>query len=767
MAADAKLKAALTLRLDDLISPALKRLQQQLDALRTLVGRLRFDRFGDGADGLRATASAATGLSTALVRVDRAAAAAAASVRGMAAASTITVGANGVARIASAGAMVPVPLLAGGGGRGGVPGQLRLTGPGGSSGGIPLSGYGPGPRSPGLNFSGIGAAGTAVAGFSFLAPLRAAAEYDTVLRQTAITKGLSGPDAAAEVTRLGKLFNKEALETGQTNISVATAYKDLVQMGMSADLAERLIPIHSHAATAYDVTPEQMGRPVYALGKTLGISEADMPAALAAMAQATKEGQFKMIDMATYLPGVAAQFSAWGPKGKGAASSIFSGLEVIRQQTSDSQQASTYFDDLLTYFGSPFGNRTFARNGIDLRGSLRLAAKKGMEPFDAFMALVRTQIKGLNPEEARFKLGDFFHNQGAAAAALALLQNWDEFQAKRAKYNNVSPKQLGTDFMTVSEGIGFALKQMLEALHQVDQVMGKDFVPVLRLAIIAATGLRDGLLWMHETWPTQTPIIFAVVGGMLALATVMGVIGMLAPAVAGGFRIMVLAVQLLLSPVRLLATGLLALGTPFAVVLAVMALLALAAIDIYRHWDRFAAFFGEIGQGIMDFFGGLVDVIMGLLTADWPRMKAGFGRMATGIAQIFSGLWGVVRQLFIDFGDWVMSWAGDGAAKAVQAIKDAFFGLVAWFDDLWKRIRAPFDNLSTSVRSFQGGEGAGQPDASPARLGGPSQLNITLQAEPGTNITSAEHDGQPVTVRQAPTLVVRPRPDPGRVLNRP
>src|SRR6185437_8912491 len=93
----------------------------------------------------------------------------------------------------------------------------------------------------------VGAFGALAEGYSVIAPVRAYADFEDIARRAAITKGLSGAAVGAETKRLMSFFQRDALETGQSSQSVAEAYLDLIQSGLSPKLSEKLLPIHSRA----------------------------------------------------------------------------------------------------------------------------------------------------------------------------------------------------------------------------------------------------------------------------------------------------------------------------------------------------------------------------------------------------------------------------------------------------------------------------------------------------------------------------------------
>ena len=206
----------------------------------------------------------------------------------------------------------------------------------------------------------LGIIGGAVAGYSVVQPVRAYADYQNIALHSAITQGLSGPPAVAETNRLMAMFNKDALQTGQLSTNIAQAYQDLIQTGMTPERAEKLLPIHSRAATAYNISPESLGHAVFALSDSFKIDEQQMPGALAAMALASKEGRFKVEDFSHFLPSIGGDMAKLGMTGRASADRAFAGLETVMRYSAEPGTGASNFTQFLNDLTAPHTARQFA-----------------------------------------------------------------------------------------------------------------------------------------------------------------------------------------------------------------------------------------------------------------------------------------------------------------------------------------------------------------------------------------------------------------------
>jgi TP901 family phage tail tape measure protein len=527
----------------------------------------------------------------------------------------------------------------------------------------------------------------AVSGATFLAPLEASADYDFKLRHTAITEGLSGADAEKEVKRLGAMFNKEALETGQSSNSIAAAFQDLIQSGLTKEQAEGIIGIHSRAATAYGIDPEAMGHAVFAMRKNLGVDETTMKQALAGLAQASKEGLFKMGDFSTYLTGQSGQAKALGMSGLKGVADLAAMNEVVSQRTTDPAQAGQWVASALGYINTPATAKSFKQAGIDLNGEMRTNMAGGMNQFDSFLKIITDATKGLTGADRSQKLGAMFGRGEERQVWQAILDQQAEFEERRQKYANVDPAKPDEDFNTAFQGVGVQMTLLKETTLQITREFGDDFVPVLRVVNTTLGGMLGLIRYCRQEWPEATHYILLGAGAFLVLAAALAVVGLVATPVAAAMTLIT---------------------WPILLVIAVVALLALAAYELYEHWGAVKQFFIDLWNGVVLRF----------------------------------------KQTVSEFAE---------AGKAVvEAIKDAFNGVLAWFEGLWSKIAASFTSLVMGpinkvrgwIPGLGGGEapqpGAAQSGAAAVAQGTPANVTVPVTIDHPHSDTTVSSNGQQV-----------------------
>lgn len=741
------LTAALHLVLDDKIAPGLKAMSKQLDGLRDAGKQIGLGKLTSGLDELRRGIGAAQNMRDVIAAIGNQAQRSGRQIKAMA---------QDLAFAAKYHATLGMQAL-----RDKGSGLRKRIGDAGDK---------------------IGVVGGAIAGYSVVEPVRKFAAQEDILRHIAITKGLSGNAAEAEIVRLNKLINEDALKSGQSNRAVAEAYLDLQGQGISTSVIDKIIGQHSLAATAYGISPEVLGPAVGALIQSFKVPEAEIGSTLAAMAGASKQGRFKIGDFATQLPGVAASFSSAGIKGREGAIMSFSALETVMKNVGEPGQAATSLNEVMSTIFSPFAERFFAKKDIDLRGMLVAAEKQGVDPLTAVLGKLDALTKGKTDVEKKQILGDLIHDATARAALVALLQHKQDYLDMRKNLGGATQATLVGDFSTEAAGPEFQMMQLGVRSEILTQELGKTLLPVLRLLNAGLGHMTNALIWLNEHMPKTTMIVGSIAGGFVLLAGALGVMSTIWPAVSAGFSLASMPLKLLWKGLAFVTEGVaafLGISTGVLVVIAaVAAVLVAAAVDIYEHWGRFKGFFVDLWNGLADIFGGVTEYLHGLLTLNFAEMAEGIQRTWHGLEEFFSGSWGIIKQLFIDFTDWVDSWTGGAMSAGIERIKSAWGSVKGFFIDLWHDVTAPFDawiermnamldrlklsnggpaNLGVDPGAplFAVGDGTFMPIGAPA-----AQVHIKVAAEPGST-AQADSPDRNVSVTHSSPL------SPGRVLGRP
>jgi hypothetical protein len=566
----------------------------------------------------------------------------------------------------------------------------------------------------------VGAIGSAVAGVSVAAPIMQYASFEDQLRHIAITKGLSGAAADDEIKRLNRLIDREALAGSQSSQSVTEAYYGLQTGGAgTSSQVEEALAAHTRAATAYKIDPEAFTPVTLALMKNFKIFGDDLARSLAAVGQASKEGQLKVTDYASVLPQVAGPMNTYGLTGFENANLAIAAMQNIRTDVGEAGQAGTDYAEMLRSMYSNQGQKGFAlegkgstghgpgseigararalmekatgSRGIDIYKLIDNGAKQGIGPVDVVLNKL-TQIKSkLTTHEFSDLLNQMFSNQEALKGWQALLNHAEQFKALRAELNGINAAKVTTDYGTASSGPEAAVRRAEEGGTQVTRRVGEGFSSLLTPANAVLRGILATIDMLDDKLPGVGNGILMVAGAFLSLGAATGALGVAAPMFKAGWQLMKPMFSALLSPVKMLWTGLsflaegiaallgVTVGAAAAIITAVVAIVAAiagAAYDIIEHWERFRDFFAEMWAGIKDLFGGFTEFLFGVFTLDTSRIVGGLGRMWQGLGELLGGIWGTTKQLFLDFVSTLDGWTGGAVIKAFNAIRDSIGSVI-------------------------------------------------------------------------------------------
>ena len=504
----AAMRAAFTLTLDDKLSSGLNTIKKAFDELRNKGQELTLGKLERGGDALRKVSEDVRKLTSDLRGIEQSADRAGGSLRKM--------------------ASVRVEALKNWG-------QHTL-----------------GPQSR------MGAFAAAAEGYSIYGPSRLNAKYKDDIIHIGITKNLSGDALKEETARLGKKLNAEALETGQSSQSTVEAYGNLVKLGIDPHLVEESILAHSLAATAYKTTSEAFTGSTAAMLQNFGVRPDQLPQALSALGQASKEGGFKVTDFSMYLPGVGAQFKKNGMTGLSGANLAMAALQTTMKDVHQPGQAATDAIQGLLYIFSGAGARAFGmenmhkgeyttdiqklvkralgneKTGININRLLQNAEKQGIDPIHAIVPKLLKMTKGFSNSERSELFGALFHNVSAGNFWGALVSHFPFFDALEKKLNSTPPEQLGRDTASAMSSPEVTLRKGEESLTQLGKRVGEGFEPVVETIVKGLEGMVHGVNGIDEKLPGFNDAVLKVTGGLLAVGTGLAGIGLIAPAITAG-----------------------------------------------------------------------------------------------------------------------------------------------------------------------------------------------------------------------------------------
>lgn len=358
------------------------------------------------------------------------------------------------------------------------------------------------------------------------------AEMDKKIR-SAVTAG-GTPEQAAET--LNTLVGSGAFGSGQA--------------GMNASLD--LLPVLQKYAAQTGADPNALAQIAIAAKQSMGLSIAQIPLALSKAIVAGQEGGFELKDMARWMPQQMALLGLNGGKGMGGFETLLAYNQVAKINAGTADEAGNNLVNLLAKINSKDTANDFKKLNVDLAGSLAKARGNGVNPLDAFVALVgkvgaRDQQylelqakaeKSAGPEQkATFEamadilmakgIGETVQDRQALSALIAGIMQREKLNDVRAKVHAEQGAEGEKGHAVVSATLDYKAEQLgnkkafaaMDALGAVEGPLGI---------------LLDGMNQLAEAHPALATAAYSAATALGAVAASAGVSGIFNVLKGGG-----------------------------------------------------------------------------------------------------------------------------------------------------------------------------------------------------------------------------------------
>lgn len=486
-------------------------------------------------------------------------------------------------------------------------------------------------RGRGLMASGgiqLGVAAAAAAPFGMA--LNASAEFGYQLQMIGNTANMS----KQEVVQLGEAIMAASEQTGQSATIMQKAIGFLVAAGMDVATSKAMLVQLGRTATATGADIEDLAKAAFVLNDTLKIKPgAEMAAALDTLAQAGKEGNVELKDMAKQLPVLGAGFASLKMEGREAAATMAAALEVARKGAADADEAANNMKNFIAKVMSPETLKKAQKNfGIDLYKIIQDAQKAGKNPFEASMQAIIKATKG-----DQKKIGELFQDMQVQNFLRPMIQNWEEYE--RIKNQALSASGvIDKDYASILETTKQQMNELSNASERAVNVIGGVMAPAFGSLLGSLTPVVNSIVTFAKENPTLTKTLLGAAGAVIGLTAALGA-GKLA---AGAIIYAWSAVPAVVTTVGtvfawlggtvlpLVAGGIRAIGLAIAAnpLGAALIGLATAAVLIYQNWEPIKEFFVGLFESIKASVSSAIDWIIGKIQAVgefWGKTKAFFG----------------------------------------------------------------------------------------------------------------------------------------------
>ena len=532
----------------------------------------------------------------------------------------------------------------------------------------------------------IGVLGTAIAGISFLGPIKEAAAFQQQLVDIALTQNLTGQAAFQSVAKMTAEYENLAFKVGQTSDAIGAGAGLMIASGLDNGLVDQSIAKVARVATAAHAEIADVAQVTTSSLKTLKLPVNELEGALAAMMVSGKEGAFEFRDMARHFPTLTGQMAKCGITGREAVNTLAAGLQIARLGTADSAEAANNFKNFLSKILSPETTKKFEKMGVDIEGVMKDAATKGINPMEAVVQKItkltgvssgeiqnlmkKAKDNGLNDADALAtvreqlekihgagKLGELFGDQQVMDFLIPFLANIDEYKRIKAEVAKATGETINGDFETQMQAMNQQLTIFNEIGTQAVREVGRAFGTWLPLINEQLGGLlRSYREWDKSSGGMGTQLLTWAGAAVIAVAGI-GALGVVLPIVGAGLS----AVAALLGPVGLL-----------------LAAVGAAGYAIYRNWSTVGPALKRFWDAGVEAGGKLLQSARSLASKYGPTIKRGLVGAWESVSSGMSNVFEVVRRVSDKFG---------------PVIKDGL--LSAWND-----VKAGFRELETAFQSF-------------------------------------------------------------------
>lgn len=547
-----------------------------------------------------------------------------------------------------------------------------------------------------------GAATAGGLGYALGRVMSAGSAFDYQLQLIGNTADMSG----AQLEDLRQRIMEASRSTGQSASNIERALGFLIAAGQDTDTAARSIATIGRTATAAGADIEDVSRAAFTLTDTLAIRPEGLQKAMDMLAQAGKEGNVELRDMAQVLPLFGSAFKAMKMEGPKAVATLGAALEIARKGAPDASIAANNMANFFQKILSPETlKKAQAGFGVDLYRVITRAQATGGNPFEAAMRSIMTMTGG-----DQKKLGELFQDAQVQAFVRPMLQNWDE-------YIRIRDKALAAEGVTDRDfaRVMATTRQQMEVAKAAGErlaiVFGRTLAPSLgRLAQALAAGL-DRVATFVRMHPVLVSALVRTAAAVVTLRLAVlalryawtflggGALARLAasarqvfPAVTTGARAALLAVTGLSWPI--MAAG---------------AALAAVAMLVWKYWQPLGAFFVGVGRGIAEVAGPALHALgaaLAPLQPLWRALASALGAAGRWLGALFAPLQATQAQLEgatavgVRFGR-VLGYALSGVVRAVTWVGQAFAwlgtrigeglgGVVVHAGTLGDALKAPF-----------------------------------------------------------------------------
>ena len=427
--------------------------------------------------------------------------------------------------------------------------------------------------------------------------------------------------------------------------------------------------------------------------------------------------------------------------------------------TADFQQMSTQTGSLLSKTGLSMDDVALKTIELTKRAS-DLASVHNTDVKDALSAINQAlrgeteAIRRYSADVTDASLQSYLLAQGIQKKVTELTQ--EEKILLRVQKVMADTMDVEGDFINTSDDLANKKRIMTAQFKNLSAVLGNQFIPIVNSVLNTIKPVIE----QFSGWVEKNPVLFRnivlVSLSLAGLVTVLGVVGLILPAVIGGFGA--------------LATVVTALSLP---VLAIIALLVIIGATIYyiasrwtEHvdnmkwaWATFTEYIGAKIQEVSDWIYGIIENIKNWFSALVQNGIAIFSRIGSlvgGLIKLYLQPLMIVltkgKQIWLSFKEGmkvVADYISNVFARTIGAISDKINGLISkilraisLMQELGGKARKKVSRVASNVREGFRSITSGLNFANGGRVNAPLGSPVLATVHGGEEIIPARHVGR-------------------------
>ena len=388
---------------------------------------------------------------------------------------------------------------------------------------------------------------------------------------------------------------------------VYNSLSDLSKAGAAVAKFQKLAEV-----MADPISNEEAGALSAAFGSTFKLRADQLDKASAMISKSAKAGGVGIGALAKALPAQAGSLRGLSFANDVGLADLLAANQIAKRLAGSSDMATNNVTNLFAALANQQTIKNFREMGINIEAEIKKGVKRGVSPLETVATVAYRKSKG-----DLFRIGEIFGDRQARDAAVAIVQNLDDFRrmSREIQSADALPQYLA-DVRRATSNTAASFAGYTAAAERMGIATGTILAPA---AGLAANLLEKVANWMSKAEESSNPLaraaVFAaagfaafavsagaignavvgVLGPMLILRTLFGALG--GAAVLGAAANVLRFAGIVTGALRVLSIGLLT--TPAGwIILGIAAAAAAAAVLIRRYWGPISAFMRGVLQGV-------------------------------------------------------------------------------------------------------------------------------------------------------------------------